>query len=157
MGLLLGTFGVGLVSAILPVVNLEVYLGVVGAQVSGTAPAARLVALALAAGAGQTLGKLVWYLLGARSLESRWVRHKLDLRGRRRRFESWRDRIADRPWLSALVLLASSVVGIPPLLIMAVVAGSLRVPLVVFVPTVALGRALRAWCLLAGVGTLVGW
>jgi len=157
MGLVLSTFGVGLVSAVLPVVNLEVYLGIVAAQLAGSPSTAQLVVLAVAAGVGQTLGKLVWYLLGARSLESRWVRHKLERPAARQRFESWQARIADRPWLSTLVLLASSVVGLPPLLIMAVVAGSLRVRLVVFVPTVAVGRTLRAWCLLAGVGTLVGW
>ncbi len=150
--LLVSTFAVAAVSAIVPLVNIEVYLGVVATQLDVTAHPARLVVLAATAGVAQTLGKLCWYLLAARSMESRWVQHKLSAGPRRHRFDVWHARIVGRPWLSAGVLAVSAVVGLPPLLILSVVAGSVRVPLVLFVPTVVLGRTVRFWAILAGVG-----
>jgi len=155
MLLLLSTLGVGLVSAVLPVVNLEIYLGVVATQLDGPS-GALTVSLAAAAGLGQGLGKFVWYLVAARSLESAWVQRKLAKGSWRLRYDTWRARIAGRPWLTVGVLLTSSVLGMPPLLVIAVVAGSLRVPVALFLPTVIVGRAVRFWCVLTGVGFMVG-
>ncbi|AEG44025.1 hypothetical protein [Isoptericola variabilis] len=153
--LLVGAFAVAAVSAMVPLVNIEVYLGVVATQLGAT-DHVRLLALAATAGAGQTLGKLCWYVLAARSMESRWVQHKLDVGTRRHRVDVWHARVVGRPWLTAGVLALSSVVGMPPLMLLSVVAGSVRVPLGVFVPTVAVGRTVRFWAILAGVGSLAG-
>jgi membrane protein YqaA with SNARE-associated domain len=154
--LLVSTFAVAAVSAIVPLVNIEVYLGVVATQLDAAAHPSRLILLAATAGVAQTLGKLCWYLLAARSIESRWVQHKLAAGARRHRFDVWHARIVGRPWLTAGVLALSAVVGLPPLLVLSVVAGSLRVPLALFVPTVVVGRSLRFWAILAGVGLAVG-
>ncbi len=154
--LLVSTFAVAAVSAIVPLVNIEVYLGVVATQLDAAAHPSRLVVLAATAGVAQTLGKLCWYLLAARSIESRWVQHKLAAGARRHRFDVWHARIVGRPWLTAGVLALSAVIGLPPLLVLSVVAGSLRVPLALFVPTVVVGRSLRFWAILAGVGLAVG-
>jgi membrane protein YqaA with SNARE-associated domain len=154
--LLVSTFAVAAVSAIVPLVNIEVYLGVVATQLDAAAHPSRLVLLAATAGVAQTLGKLCWYLLAARSIESRWVQHKLAAGARRHRFDVWHARIVGRPWLTAGVLALSAVIGLPPLLVLSVVAGSLRVPLALFVPTVVVGRSLRFWAILAGVGLAVG-
>jgi membrane protein YqaA with SNARE-associated domain len=153
--LLVSTFAVAAVSAIVPLVNIEVYLGVVATQLDVATHPARLVLLAATAGVAQALGKLCWYLLAARSMESRWVQHKLS-GTRRHRFDVWHARIVGRPWLSAGVLAVSAVVGLPPLLILSVVAGSVRVPLGLFVPTVVVGRTVRFWAILAGVGAALG-
>jgi membrane protein YqaA with SNARE-associated domain len=154
--LLVSTFAVAAVSAIVPLVNIEVYLGVVATQLDAAAHPSRLVLLAATAGVAQTLGKLCWYLLAARSIESRWFQHKLGAGARRHRFDVWHARIVGRPWLTAGVLALSAVIGLPPLLVLSVVAGSLRVPLALFVPTVVVGRSLRFWAILAGVGLAVG-
>jgi membrane protein YqaA with SNARE-associated domain len=154
--LLVSTFAVAAVSAIVPLVNIEVYLGVVATQLDAAAHPSRLILLAATAGVAQTLGKLCWYLLAARSIESRWVQHKLAAGARRHRFDVWHARIVGRPWLTAGVLALSAVIGLPPLLVLSVVAGSLRVPLALFVPTVVVGRSLRFWAILAGVGLAVG-
>lgn len=156
MILVLTTLGVGLVSAVVPVINMEVYLGVVASQLPSGSAGALTAAVAIAAALGQSLGKLVWYLLAARSFESTWVQRKLAKGAWRTRFDVWHARIAGRPWLTAGVLLASSVVGIPPLLVIAVVAGSLRVPIAVFLPTVVVGRAVRFWCVLTGLAIAFG-
>lgn len=147
MTLALATFAFALASALIPVVNIELYLGVLATQ----ADPARAVGLALIGALGTTLGKLAWYLGAARLTQSRMVQRKLADPRRRARYDRWHDRLRSRPFLAAAVLLLSSVVGLPPLLVLSVVAGSLRMPLVWFVPTVFLGRAVRFYLILVGV------
>lgn len=151
----LTTFGVSILSALVPLVNIEVYLGLLATRVDGDGAA--VVTCAVATGVGSAIGKLLWYLLAARSMDTPWVRKKLSKESWQLRFDRWRATLDGKPWLSAAVLLAASVVGLPPLLVMALVAGALRVPLGVFVPTVAVGRAVRAWLILAGVGFALSW
>ncbi|NOW01530.1 hypothetical protein [Isoptericola chiayiensis] len=150
--LLLTVLAVSLLSGLVPVISVEVYLGGVAAVTDVASDPLLLAAVAAVAAVGQTVAKVVWYLGAARSMETAWVQRKLADPRRRASFERWQSRIAGRHGLSALVLLASGSVGFPPLMILAVVAGSLRVPLAVFVPTVLVGRAIRFWALLAGVG-----
>ncbi|WP_425954353.1 hypothetical protein [Xylanimonas sp. McL0601] len=151
----LTTFATAIVSALVPLVNLELYLGVLATQLDGRTAA--VLGCAVATGLGTAVGKLVWYWLAAGSMQSPWVQKKLAKDSWRRAFDRWHGSLAGRPWLTAGILLAASVVGIPPLLIMALVAGALRVPMAVFVPTVAVGRAVRAWLILAGVGAVLTW
>ncbi|GAA1969923.1 hypothetical protein GCM10009718_01820 [Isoptericola halotolerans] len=150
--LLLTTFAVSLLSGLVPVVSVEVYLGGVAAASDAAGSPAVLAGLALAAGVGQTVAKVAWYLLAARSMQSRRLQRKLSQERWRLMYERWHARIAGRPVLTTAVLLASACVGFPPLMIIAVVAGSLRVPMAIYVPTVLVGRTVRFWLLLTGVG-----
>lgn len=150
--LLLTIFAVSLVSGLVPFVSIEVYLGGVAAATDAARSPGLLVGLALAAGVGQTLAKVAWYLVAARSMESPRLQRKLAKERWRRAVERWHERVTGRPVLTTAVLLASAFVGFPPLMIIAVVAGSLRVPLAVYVPAVLLGRTVRFWLLLTGVG-----
>lgn len=150
--LLLTTFAVSLLSGLVPVVSIEVYLGGLAAATDAAASPVLVAGLAVAAGLGQTAAKVAWYLAAARSMESPRLQRKLAQDRWRRGFERWRDRVTGRPVLTTAVLLASACLGFPPLMIIAVVAGSLRVPLAVYVPAVLLGRTVRFWLLLAGVG-----
>jgi len=145
--LLLSTFGFSFASALLPLLNAEVYLGAVGTQ---TTVAASL-ALALVAAAGATLGKVVWYVVGKRSVDSTWVKKKLDQPKVRESYDRWEERTRGRPWYSAGVLFVSSSLGLPPLLVIAVLAGSLHMRLSVFVLSCFVGRAVRFYAILAGV------
>jgi len=145
--LLLSTFGFSFASALLPILNAEVYLGAVGTQSS--VPAA--LALALVAAAGATLGKIVWYVVARRSVDTDWVQKKLDRPKVRENYDKWEERTRGRPWYAAGVLFVSSSVGLPPLLITAVLAGSLHMRFSVFVLGVFVGRAARFYVILAGV------
>lgn len=147
MKLIASTVLISIASALVPVINVELYLGVLATQINPASAAA----VAISAAVGQLIGKLVWYFVSARSMDAAWIRKKLAQEKWRRRYESWHERLGERPVLAAVVLFASSFVGLPPLLVMAVVAGSLRIPLAVFVPTVVIGRAIRFYLVLMGV------
>lgn len=145
---LLTTFGVGIVSALVPFLPIEAYILGAGAIAPGTAMA---IGLGTAAGAGATVGKIIWYEAARRGVESRWAQRKLADPKLRTSYERWVARTRGRPWYAAAVMFIAASVGLPPLLVMAVVGGMLRMPRWVFVPTVFLGRTLRFTALFLGV------
>lgn len=146
MVLLLSTLGVGVASAILPFVNIEVYLAGVGVSHPGA-----YLAIAMMAALGHTAGKLVWYYAAYKGVETAWVQKKLNGPKVKPRFDKWVGLMAGRPWYGAAIMFLAAAVGIPPLLVMAAVGGALRMPLWVFVPAVFVGRALRFSAIVAGV------
>jgi membrane protein YqaA with SNARE-associated domain len=147
MILILSTFGVGVASALIPLINIELYVAGVGTAGDGEA-----LTIAIAAGAGQTVGKVFWYEAARRSLDTAWVQKRLSAPKIRSGYERWVTTMRGRPWYAGIILLAASLGGIPPLLVMAAVAGALRVPYWVFVPTIFVGRAIRLWLVIEGVG-----
>jgi membrane protein YqaA with SNARE-associated domain len=152
MNLLWSTFGVSLVSGLIPVLSVEVYLGAIGTR---TTIAASL-ALSLVAAAGQTLGKVVWYAAGRWSIETAWVRRRLDRPRVRPVYDRWEQRTQGRPWFAATVLFLAASLGVPPLLVMAVLAGSLHMRFWLFAVSCFAGRALRFYALMTGVVLLTG-
>jgi membrane protein YqaA with SNARE-associated domain len=150
MILLSSTFGVSVASALFPLINIELYLAGVGAVGSGTA-----VTLGIVAGAGQSIGKIMWYEIAKRSIETEWAQRKLSSPKVRASYDRWVGRMHGRPWYGGAVLFVSALAGIPPLLVMAAVAGALKMPYWVFLPTIFVGRALRFWLVLAGVEFLL--
>lgn len=153
MATVLLTFAVCAASAMLPVVNAEAYL--IGLRSVGGVESLWLIALA--AGAGQAVGKLVWYAAGWRSMESAWVQRKLDVGRRRATYEHWKIAFEQRPLLSRLTFFASAAVGLPPLLIIAVLAGQLRLPLRWVAPMVLVGRTVRFAVLLGLADQALAW
>jgi membrane protein YqaA with SNARE-associated domain len=150
MLLWLSTFLVGIVTAIVPV-PIEVYIAGAATQNSGFAKA---VALGLAAGGGATIGKVVWYLVALKGSQSRWMQKKLAAPKVRAGYDRWVGRMEGRPVFAGGIIFLASSVGLPPLLAMAAVAGFLRMPLWVFVPTVFVGRTLRFTLIFLGVDGL---
>ncbi len=148
MILWLSTFLLGAASALLPFLPIEVYILGAGATNAGTGTG---IALGVAAGLGATLGKVVWYELARRGAGSAWVQKKLAAPKVRAVYERWLARMEGRPWFSGSIMFVSAFVGIPPLLAMSAVAGFLRMPMWVFLPTVAVGRSLRFALLFLGV------
>ncbi|MDO9496464.1 MAG: hypothetical protein Q7J48_12245, partial [Nocardioides sp.] len=71
-------------------------------------------------------------------------------------YARWQARMDGRPWFAGAIMLISSFAGVPPLLVMAAVAGALRMRMYVFLPTILIGRTLRFWLVLAGVESLLG-
>ncbi len=142
----LGVLGVGFVSALVPLVNIEAYLGVRG-SVSG---AGSVWLLGFAAALGQMLGKLVWYYLGASSLHWGWVRRRIETPKAQARLEKWRVRTHERPVVTGGLVFLSAFSGFPPFAIVAVLAGQLRMQLAVFFTLGLAGRWLRFAAVLGG-------
>jgi membrane protein YqaA with SNARE-associated domain len=148
MILWLTTFVFSIASALLPFLPMEAYILGAGAASAGV-PAA--ISLGVAAGAGATVGKVIWYEAARRGVDSRWAQKKLANPKIKTGYEKWVARMQGRPWYSAAIMFVAASVGIPPLLVMAAVGGLLKMPLGVFIPTVFLGRTLRFTILFLGV------
>jgi membrane protein YqaA with SNARE-associated domain len=148
----LGLLGVGFVSALVPLVNIETYLSVRGA----VAGVEGLWLLSLAAAVGQMLGKVVWYYLGANSLSWGWVRKRAETPKAQARLELWRSRTHERPLLAGSLVLVSAFSGFPPFAILAVLAGQLRMSLTLFFVLGLLGRWARFAAVLGGAEWLSG-
>lgn len=146
LGDLLGVAGVGVLSALVPLVNIEAVLGVRGS----VADVHSIWLLGFAAGLGQMLGKLVWYYLGANSLSWGWVRRRMETPKAAERLERWRRRTHERPFVAGGLVFVSAVTGFPPFAILAVLAGQLRMQLAMFFVLGLLGRWLRFAAVLGG-------
>ena len=151
MGDLLGVLGVAFASALVPLVNIEAYLGVRG-SVGGID---NVWVLGLAAGFGQMVGKVVWYYLGASSLHWGWVRRRMETPKAQARLETWRLRTHERPVLAGALVFGSAFSGFPPFAILSVLAGQLRMSLTLFFVLGLVGRWLRFTAVLGGAEWLV--
>lgn len=149
---LLLLLGVGFSSALVPVVNIEAYLAV-RAVVGG---AVGVWTFSLVAAVGQMLGKLIWYRIGASSLGWSWVRRRVETPKALARLELWRARTQERPGVAGASVLVSSLLGVPPFAVLAVVAGQLRMNLALFLSLGLLGRWLRFAGVLGGMAWLEG-
>ena len=65
-------------------------------------------------------------------------------------YERWQQRVDEHPNQTAVLLFASASLGFPPLYVMAVLAGQLRVNISLFVSTCLIGRYLRFLVILGG-------
>ena len=74
MILWLTTFAVSVASALLPFLPMEAYILGAGAASAGVPKA---VSLGVAAGAGATVGKIIWYEAARRGIDSKWAQKKL--------------------------------------------------------------------------------
>lgn len=153
MKVILTTLLVGFGSALLPFINIEAYLGAVGvAKVGGG-----IALVSLAAAVGQTSGKVVLYYAADWAMGLPWMRKKMSGPKWQAAYERWKTRIEERPGQTVLLLLASSGLGVPPLLVIAVLAGHLKVNIWVFVSTCLVGRWARFAVVLGLADIVVGW
>lgn len=149
------TVVVCLVSALVPVVNAELYLvGLVTQQ-----PQLAWWLVGLAAAVGQLAGKLVFYYAGRGLLRlPARLRRKSERRGR------WSARLArlqqtcrDRPVWTVTVLVTAAAVGLPPFAATSFVAGAAQVPVGTFLVTGLVGRFVRFSAIAAAPGLLSAW
>ena len=138
--------GVSFASALVPLINIEAYLGVRGS----VSAVENVWLLGFAAAFGQMVGKVVWYYLGASSLHWRWVRKRIETPKAEARLEKWRTRTHERPVLTGGLVFLSAASGFPPFAIVAVLAGQLRMSLTMFFVLGLLGRWLRFTAVLGG-------
>lgn len=141
MDLTLGasTVVVAVVSALVPVVNLEVFLAGVGAATGGVG----LWLLAALAAIGQMIGKMVFFVAGREALEWGWLRRKTSSPKFRARLAAYRARVHGRPLVADAFVLLSAALGIPPFAIVAVLAGQLGVAWPRFLVAGLVGRFAR--------------
>ena len=148
--LLLSILGASLASALVPLINIEAILVVASSRSEAT-----VLALVVAATAGQMLGKILWYWGGQHADRAPWVNRHLQKPKAKAALERWHERAEGRPWFTAGLLFVSASTGFPPYAVTAVLAGMLRVPLGVFLVTGILGRGLRFWIIVSGTASLL--
>ena len=152
MKLVIGTFLFSVASALLPILNVEAYLAAVALKAHNLSDWQ----LAMVGGVGQGVGKVLWYIAGVESLRIRRIREKMETEKWQLSYEKWHERIVGRPFLAGGITFASAVTGFPPLAVIAVLAGTLRMNFPIFLVTVVAGRTIRFWLVLAGVGMVFG-
>ena len=150
MVILWSVFGAAIASALVPIINIEAILAVSASRHDELA-----LGLVIVATVGQMVGKLLWYWGGMHIDRAPWVSRHLDKPKARASLDRWHARAEGRPWFTAGLLLLSASVGFPPYAITAVLAGVLRVPVVVFLVTGLLGRGLRFWVVVSGTTSLL--
>lgn len=141
---------IAFISALVPVVNIEAYLGLRAA----VADVDHVWILGLVAAAGQMVGKIIWYYIGSSSLEWGWIKRRVEKPKAQQRLVKWRTRTEQRPVLAGALVFASALTGFPPFAILSVLAGQLRMRLTVFVVLGLVGRWLRFTAVLGGVAWL---
>lgn len=131
-GLYLTTYVVGVVSGLVPVVNLEVYL----VWVAALTPRSQALAITGLATVGQMTAKTLMYLAGAGVL-------KLSVRNPGKKLQAVQMKMAQWQHKLGLFLFSSASLGVPPYYVVSIAAGICRVPIVVFIIWGLAGRFLR--------------
>ncbi|MBA8823379.1 membrane protein YqaA with SNARE-associated domain [Saccharopolyspora lacisalsi] len=157
IGLTSAAFGVSVLSAVFPLVSVEIF--VVGLVMKG--PHLPWWLLAVVITVGQIGGKLLHYY-AARDV----IRLPAFLRGRNGtnrsgRWRGWLERFRSschrRPVWTGGVLLVSAAASVPPFLALTVAAGWARIPLYTFLITGFVGRFTRFTALILAPGVLAAW
>jgi len=144
---LLSLVVIAFVSALVPVVNIEAYLGLRAAL----ADVNNLWLLGFLAAAGQMMGKVIWFYIGASSLQWGWIKRRVEKPKAQARLATWQKRTEERPLLAGTLVFASAASGLPPFAIVAVLAGQLRMNLAIFFVLGLAGRWLRFAAVLGSV------
>ncbi len=152
MKAILGTLGYSILGSVVPLFNVEAYLVLIAAAI----PESAIIPVAIAAGAGQAAGKVIWYHASLRSMSMPWMQRRLEKPKFKARYERWHKVVNGHPLAGAGLTFASGLVGVPPLLVMGVLDGALRMNQVIFFGAIFLGRALQSWAILAGFASLLG-
>ncbi len=132
VGLHAATFVVCLVSGLVPIVNAEIYLLSVGALV----PHEQVLSLLAPAALGQVIAKSILYFAGTGALRLPRGKVMQKLEGVQKRIESSR-------FPAGVIVLLSAIIGLPPLYLVSIAAGVLRIRFVVFVAAALAGRLVR--------------
>ena len=140
------TFGVCIVSALIPLVNAElVLLGAVAYSPGGMA-----LPLAGAAALGQIVGKVVMYFVGRGALKLPGARVKAVMAQAEAKLQA-------RQGMENAIYCASAFLGIPPYFLVAVTSGMVHYPLPRFIVLGLLGRFARFALLVSIPGMVESW
>jgi membrane protein YqaA with SNARE-associated domain len=128
----LTTFGVAVASAVIPVINIEIYL--LGA--SALAPRAMVIPLIVAGTLGQVIGKIALYYAGAGALKLPGKRLQAAL-------QKMNTQIQERPNTGGALVFVSALVGLPPYYLVTLAAGAAKMNLPMFLLISLIGRFIR--------------
>lgn len=131
-GLITASLLVGVISALFPPVNVEVFLF----GVAAVAKPAALPAVVVAASLGQMAGKIGFYFAGRGFV-------RLPLGRYQAKFDEWSVRLGRSRRGVDLVMFSSSLWGVPPFLVVPYLAGVFRLSFARFLGWGMLGRLLR--------------
>ena len=145
----ISALGFGVLSSIIPIFNSELYVGVVAAAAQPSTTVLAVIAMAL----GTVAGKVVLFVLargGSQKLGVGKAQSRDSLPPPTSRIRLWIRQTGDLlltwlgdPRLGPLTILAAAIFGIPPLFIVAVMAGVARQNIVLFSVAVFVGRLAR--------------
>lgn len=128
----LTTFAVCVAGSIIPLINTEIYL----VSAVALSPSSYAAPLVVAAALGQMVGKVAIYYAGVGVL-------RLPFERVRTRMVAMQARMQARPRAGAAVLFASATVGLPPLYVVAIACGAVRMNLAAFVVIGTVGRLIH--------------
>jgi membrane protein YqaA with SNARE-associated domain len=131
-GLITASFLVGVISALFPPVNIEVFLFGAGA----IAKPASLPAVVVSASLGQMLGKIGFYFAGRGFMKLPLGRHQA-------KFDEWSVRLGRSQRGVDLVMFSSSLWGVPPFLVVPYLAGLFKLSFQRFLLLGMVGRLIR--------------
>ena len=151
MKLILTTLLVAFGSAVIPFINIEAYLAAVGAAVQHVG----VYWVAAAAAVGQTAGKVALYHASGWAMRLPWIKKKMATPKWKESYDRWSLRVHERPNQTALLLFASASLGFPPLYVMAVLAGQMKVRLWLFISTCLTGRFIRFLVILGAADWII--
>ncbi|HVH12519.1 MAG TPA: VTT domain-containing protein [Longimicrobium sp.] len=128
----LTTFGVAVLSAVIPVINIEIYL--LGA--SALAPREMVIPLIVAGTLGQVVGKIALYYAGTGALKLPGKRLKAAL-------QKMNTQMQERPNMGGALVFVSATAGLPPYYLVTLAAGAARMNLAMFLVVSFVGRLIR--------------
>jgi len=131
-GLISASFLVGLISALFPPVNIEVFLF----GLAAVARPALLPAVVLSAALGQMAGKIGFYFAGRGFM-------KLPLGRYQAKFDEWSIRLGNSKRGVDMVMFSSSLWGVPPFLVVPYLAGLFKLSFRRFLVLGMVGRLIR--------------
>lgn len=126
------TFAVCVAGSIVPLINTEIYL----ISAVALSPSSYVAPLVVAAALGQMAGKVVMYYAGRGVV-------RLPSERVRTRMVAMQARLQSRPRAGEAVLLASATVGLPPLYVVAIACGAVRMNLLSFIVIGTVGRLIH--------------
>jgi membrane protein YqaA with SNARE-associated domain len=134
LGLYGGTLVVCFLSGLIPVINAELFL--VGVSKFAVSSPTQLPGVVIAAAVGQMTAKVILYYAGMGLVELPRGRFKTQIEKARGKLASWQK----RPYF---IMAVSACFGLPPFLLVSIVAGALGIRFRAFAAIGLVGRALR--------------
>lgn len=128
----LTTFGVAVLSAVIPLINIEIYL--LGA--SALAPREFVIPLVVAGTLGQVIGKIALYYAGSGALRIPGKRLQAAL-------QKMNTQMQERPHMGGALVFVSATLGLPPYYVVTLAAGAARLNLPMFLGVSLVGRLIR--------------
>ena len=139
-------FALTLVSAVFPWVNAEIIVLSLPTVARGTWALAGLVAVATM---GQMAGKCIVFWTARRGAQAPSPKIRAQL-------AKWQVRFDSHRWAPTLLVLWSSLTGLPPFYVTTMLAGALRMNFPLFLAAGTVGRLVRFGSLVAGAAWLTG-